>query len=137
MLDNLVAYQCTSPCRLTVGTYVDVLVEDGSALTLRTPTPDETVGTIGSSLTGIESTAVEHTFLAILRPVGTGIVEASLQILVGLCHHILHLAAPIGTIGLAVNEIPVVAHLKDVGALTHAVPNHIELTGELPVLHVA
>ncbi len=75
--------------------------------------------------------------MAILGPVGTRILEAVPQPVEGGGHHVLDLAAPCGAIALAVDAIPVVAHLEDVGALTHAVPNHGEVANVLPGLQVA
>ena len=136
MLDDLVADQCASPCGLTISTHVDVLLEDSGTDTVGAPSPDVAVGTVGGSLSGIEGTAVEHTLLAVLRPVGTRVVEACLQVVVTPCHHILHLTAPRGTVCLAVDQIPVVTHLEDVRTLTHTVPDHGELSYVLPVLEV-
>ena len=71
--------------------------------------------------------------MTIGRPFRT-IVETTLQLLVGLGYHILHLAAPAGTETLAINHIPIIAHLEDVGAFKHTVPDHTDTSYMLPVL---
>ena len=137
MLYNLVAYEGTSPCGFAIGSHVDVPLMDVGADADGTPSPDEAVGAVRGGLASIEGTAVEHALLAIARPVGTGVAEACFQRIPAAGHHVLHLAAPWGTVGLAIDKIPVVAHLEDVGALAHAVPDHGERCYVLPVFEVA
>ena len=102
-----------------------------------TPSPDQAVGTVRGGLACIETAAVENALFTILRPVGTGIVEASLQCLPRSGHHVFHLAAPRCLVAFAVYQIPIVAHFEDVRTFQHTVPYHVELSDVLPCLHVA
>ena len=138
VLDELVTDQCARPLGLVavlLATYVDVLLMYGAALAEGTPAPDVAVGAVRGGLAGIEGTAVEHALLAVGGPAGAA-VEAVLQIVPRRGHHVLDLAAPGCAERLAVDEIPVLAHLEDVRTLEHTVPDHVEHADVLPVLHV-
>ena len=95
LLDNLVAYQRSTPCRLVAvaGTNVGVLLVDVGTCAERTPAPDVAVLTVRGCLASIEGTAVKHSLMTVGRPLRS-VIEAVLQFLVGLRHHVLHLAAP-------------------------------------------
>ena len=137
VLNELVAHQRTAPVRLVAvaGSYADVLLVQVSARTEGTPAPDVAFGAVGGCFAGIECTAVEHSLMTVGRPLRT-IVEAVLQLVVGAGHHVLHLTAPRGTEALAIHQIPPVAHLEDVGALEHAVPDHADASYVFPRLQV-
>ena len=55
-----------------------------SAFAIRTPTPNVAVGTVGSGLAGVEGTTVENALVSVLGPIGSRIVETSLQTFVSL-----------------------------------------------------
>ena len=114
MLNQLVAHQRTTPRGLIVCTHINVLFVNIAAPTDGTPPPDIAVCTVRRCLAGIEGTAVQHTFPAI-RKYGTA--EACLQVFPRVGFHVLHLTAPWCFETLAIDEIPVVAHLEDVRAL--------------------
>ena len=136
MLHKLVAHQSARPVGLAVGTHGQVLVVVCRPRTIRAPSPDVAVLSVGSRLSGIEGTAVQHTLLIVLRPVGTRVVEAVAQSFERVGHHILHLTAPAGGESLTVDEVPPRTHLEDIGAFAHAVPNHVEASLASPVLQV-
>ena len=65
------------------------------------------------------------------------IIQTALELFIGRSYHILHLTAPAGAIALTEHDIPVVAHLEDVGALQHTIPDHPDTTDMLPILQIA
>ena len=108
----------------------------GGTGAIRSPSPYKAVGAIRGSLSGIEGASVEHSLLVVGRPFRS-FVEALLQFVQRARHHVFHLAAPVTAVCLAIYHIPPVAHLEDVGALKHTVPDHTrELSVVFPVAQV-
>ena len=131
VLDEFIANQVATPlwlCRRSTHSSI-VLAASG-----RTPAPQIAVGTIAGSLAGIKTTAVEEALMSI-RPSSCIVGSTSLQLVKCSSLEILHSAY--GMMNLAVHQVPVVAHLEEVGTLVEAVPHHVhEHAVVCPVLQV-
>ena len=136
MLYEFMANKSSRPVWFTFRSNGNVLVVDGGTSAIRSPSPNEAVCTIRSRLGSIEGTSVEHTLLVVSRPFWS-FVETLFQFVERASHHILHLAAPIATICLAIHHIPPVAHLENIRTFEHTVPNHArELSSIIPVAQI-
>ena len=112
-----------------------VVVIDGCIVIVaacRAPSPQIAVGAIRSGLTGIESAAVQIA-LMVIRPNGYIVRRTSRQAFERAGFEILHAAYL--SMQLAIDEIPPVAHLKDIRALVETIPEGVHKYASVRPLH--
>ena len=130
MLNEALCHQVASPFGFYIP-YVSIIITG----TGRTPAPDVTVGSIGSSLACIECTTVQHTF-PIVRPYSGIIGGGCFQFFKCSAFEVLYLAHE-GSL-FRIDQIPPVSHLEYVRTFIETVPHHgHKCAGRRPLFQVS